>query len=351
MKTNRIFTILAVCAAMMFTVSVAFAASDVKLTVGTGTGSTSGEVGITITADGTGDVAGAAFTITHDAAVTVTVNSDFFGTFVAQGFTQADDGLDANDQVDGFDKPVVTNSITGGTAVAAARKDAQSVSGGVVLFTLAVSSSTAGTYPISIVATNLNNTDAGYLETGVDIDLLIGIEGPDYPVMLAAADVGTNVTAGSVELSDIPTVEGDDDGDLMTDSWEEQWFGDTTSSEGGDADIDGDGFTDVTEFQRRNDNDKSGKAYCPIYMNKADDTDEDYIPASRKVRGDVNGDGKLDMVDVKNIFLIKSKVLAATITERAAANVLDDGDSHVEITIDDVKRAFLIFSKVVPADE
>jgi len=116
--------------------------------------------------------------------------------------------LDAEGKVEGFDKALVTNDITGGVMVAAANAVAKDVAVDSILFTLTVAEDAT----ISIEATNLNNEAAGYLPTGEDIDLLIGAEGDTYPVMLAAGDVGTNVTGGTV-AGPLDVVEGDASGD------------------------------------------------------------------------------------------------------------------------------------------
>ncbi len=198
--------VVAIFAMMAFTASVAFAAdSPLSLAVVDNEDGTA-----SIVATGTGSVAGAAFTVKSDVAVTVT--SDFFDTFAAQKFT-TDDGLDAEGKVEGFDKALVTNDITGGVMVAAANATAKDISAGVTLFTLTAASDAT----ITIEATNLNNTDAGYDADGEDIDLLIGADDGTYPVMLAASDVKTNVTAGTLTaLVEIPgaVTEGDDTVDV-----------------------------------------------------------------------------------------------------------------------------------------
>lgn len=200
MKTKRMIAV-AIFAMMAFTASVAFAASTVSLEVvdnGDGTAN--------VVATGTGSVAGAAFTVKSDAALTVT--SEFFETFVAQGI----DGT-----VDGFDKALVANEIDGGLMIAAANATAKDVADGEVLFTLTGTSDTDDTYAVSIEATSLNNKDAGYDEAGEEINLLIGIEGDTYPALLEAADVGNNVTAGSVTVSSAIPGDANDDKNVNVD--------------------------------------------------------------------------------------------------------------------------------------
>ena len=288
MKTNKMIAVVAIFAMMAFTASVAFAAdSPLSLAVVDNEDGTA-----SIVATGTGSVAGAAFTVKSDVAVTVT--SDFFDTFAAQKFT-TDDGLDAEGKVEGFDKALVTSDITGGKMIAAANAVAKDTSAdGVTLFTLTATSDTDATYDISIEATGLTNSDAGYgngpdgkegtSDDGdpVPIDLLIGIDDdPDdpYPARLVVADVGTaSVINGTVTVQSLV----DSDADGMDDTWETTNFGDLTTSDGtGDTDLDG--YTDLAEYTNKTE---------PLVLTE-DATLTGYTERSdvREYNPDIDGDG------------------------------------------------------------
>lgn len=353
MKTNKMIAVVAIFAMMAFTASVAFAESAVSLEVTDASGSAGSDISIEIKASGTGSVAGAAFTIVPDTGLTIkSVSSTFFDTFV--------DGA-----VDGYPSPLVTNPAThsgdnttdGSMKIAAARADARDVSGK-TLFTLTVSANPTEetVYNVKIEATGLTNSNAGYgngpdgkedtSDDGdpVPIDLLIGIEEEKYPVMLAFADISSNVDAGNVTVTVGPTVPGDDDEDLMEDAWEIKWFGDTTTSSGGESDIDGDGYKDTDEYQQNGINDADGKPFCPIFMNAKDETNSTFIEASRtKKRGDVDGDGDTEIEDIQKMFQFFLGTVSPTAAEKAAANVSDDNDEHATITITDVQQGFQVF--------
>ncbi len=201
MKTNKMIAVVAIVAMMAFTASVAFAAdSPVELELedkGNGT--------VDIVATGDGNVAGAAFTVVPGDGLTITsVSSTFFDAFVEGA-------------VEGYPSPLTTNPEThlkanetaGSMKIAAARAEGKDVTAGETLFTLTVAGDD-DTYNISIEATILNNTDAGYDAVGEPVDLLIGADDGTYPVMLAASDVEDNVTAGSVTVTSC--ILGDVDG-------------------------------------------------------------------------------------------------------------------------------------------
>ena len=255
------------------------------LTVGSDSGNTSQTLTVLITVDNPEGIAGAAFTITYSSALTVTVSSDFFDTFYAQfdplattaapdpdggpygtsEFAVLDEFGDPTgevinipavvDTVD-FYQPLITNVVTGGQLISAARCTPAPAGGPTVVFTLNVQlngGQPEGIYPISITPTILDNTDAGYAEGGETIDLLIGSDPNEpvtspaaFPVILDDADyaLGVNVFAGQAEF----IINDDIDGDGLPDSYE---------SDGGcpsynDADSDDDGILDGVEDANQN---------------------------------------------------------------------------------------------------
>ncbi len=136
------------------------------------------DIGVDATTAAAGGIAGAAFTLKHSSELTVNVSSTFFETFTTQGF-DASDGLDAQDEVDGYASPLVSNPITSpysGTRIAAARFEEKTATTSDALFSLEITCSGSGPYSLEIVATKLSNTDAGYDSTGETIDLLIGAD-------------------------------------------------------------------------------------------------------------------------------------------------------------------------------
>lgn len=227
MKPPKVVSFLTTLLFVLFSVGFAFADSEVKLTVGTATADVDQPVTINIMAEPVGadtNVAGAAFTLQYDNSLTVTVDSDFFGTFLEQEFTETH-GLDDNGTVDGYEQPLVSNEVNSTNPtlmkIAAARKDGGAISGSTVLFTLQVSGSTPGIYPIELIPTTLENADAGYMSP-TDINLLVGVgaEGSadEFPIRLYAinADSATYVQSGSVTISELP--KGDVSGDGTTNS-------------------------------------------------------------------------------------------------------------------------------------
>jgi len=339
MKTNRMIAV-AIFVMMAFTASVAFAASVSLEVVDNDDGTAS------VVAKGTDNVAGAAFTIKYDAAVTVTVTSGFFDTFAAQEFT-TDDGLDAEGKVEGFDKALVTSDITGGKMIAAANAVAKDTSAdGVTLFTLTATSDTDATYDISIEATGLTNSDAGYgngpdgkegtSDDGdpVPIDLLIGIDDdPDdpYPARLVVADVGTaSVINGTVTVQSLV----DSDADGMDDTWETTNFGDLTTSDGtGDTDLDG--YTDLAEYTNKTE---------PLVLTE-DATLTGYTERSdvREYNPDIDGDGAF----AANDLILFRRWQAGWSDEDLVAGRTTFGADATRTTADEVKDYCTDLVKVI----
>jgi hypothetical protein len=202
---KKITIAIAIFTVMAFAATGAFAAT--KLTVANATGKTGISVPITVS-DPVG-IAGVAFTLDYDTTkLSVTdVKSDFFGTFTAMGYSGDDVGLEAG-TVDGYEKPLVVNPATGGkiTKIAAARPTAGTAADGTTLFTLTVdvvdtTAAAGATFPITIKATTLNNTAAGYSADGEEIDLLIK---EDYTPALSKTDATAagNITAGTITVAE-----------------------------------------------------------------------------------------------------------------------------------------------------
>ena len=249
MKAIKTVTALAVFA---FIVSAPFAAfAAVTMTVGSATVDADQQAQIDITADDPVGIAGAAFTLEYDtSALTVTVDSSFFDTFANQ-FADAGTpaGYPTEVEVDGvtYYQPLITNGVTGtGMRIAAARCTPADNSNS-MLFTLTVSlnAGTAfGTYPITVVATTLNNTDAGYAPEGETIPMLVGADASKevtdpaaFPILLDPPNtVGSTVPGGVTFLE----VFVDTDNDTIHDQWEIEHFGGlNTADDTTDADEDG----------------------------------------------------------------------------------------------------------------
>lgn len=206
MKTKMI-TLMVVFAMM---VSPVFAADPTISLEATG-------LTLKINVDDSTDIGGAAFTLKYDdTALSVSeITSPLFDTFVAQGFTAGQDGLGGDGQVDGLDAPLVSNNVSGiGTLIAAASavpSDGTETTLFNVVFQAAEGAD--GEYTVEVVATELNNTAAGYAETGEVIPLLVS--GQDtYPVLLDKDDNDkTKVYAtGTVETTVIESGDANGDG-------------------------------------------------------------------------------------------------------------------------------------------
>ena len=256
MKAIKTVTALAVFA---FIVSAPFAAfAAVTMTVGSATVDADQQAQIDITADDPVGIAGAAFTLEYDtSALTVTVDSSFFDTFANQ-FADAGTpaGYPTEVEVDGvtYYQPLITNGVTGtGMRIAAARCTPADNSNS-MLFTLTVSLNAGADvdieYPITAVATTLNNTDAGYAAEGETIAMLVGADASKevtdpaaFPILLDPPNaVGSTVPGGVTFLE----VFVDTDNDTIHDQWEIGHFGGLNTADD-TTDADGDGYLDKFE--------------------------------------------------------------------------------------------------------
>jgi hypothetical protein len=162
---------------------------------------------VDINVDQAQGIAAAAFTVKYDtnSLVLSDVTSTFFETFAVQKQKAGSTWTSAIPTDLGYDQPLIyENTITGtGTPISAARFKGADAATNATLFTLTFQRKTgvtATSFPISIIASRLKNTDAGYCknnETGCDgageaINLLIGADetklvtdAAAFPVLLA----------------------------------------------------------------------------------------------------------------------------------------------------------------------
>ena len=281
---------------VIFSLCLLAPAAAVTLTVGSETGATDETLTIPITVSNAETIAGAAFTITYSSALSVTVNSDFFDTFYSQ-FNALDttetpippdggeyeptefpvtggDSIFIPAVVDTIEyyQPLITNSISTGMRIAAARCTPAPAETNAVLFTLNVSlnaAQSAGAYPITIIPTVLNNTAAGYSSEGEPIHFLIGSD-PELPPTDPGAfpvipvDIITDGHAVFTEASGIT----DTDSDGIDDDWEIDWFGDLATADA-TSDYDKDGYSDKQEYLNSEEglNDPDGYLYDPTVVN------------------------------------------------------------------------------------
>jgi hypothetical protein len=206
----------------------------VTLSVGSGSGNANNTVEISITVDDPVGIAGAAFTIQYDSdhLFLSPVESDFFDTFTNQWaeLSPRPDPLPPTSVVVDsitYHQPLVDNTVTNtGTLVAAARCTAETSSANKTLFTLLFAlkeGSPAGKYPVSVISTTLNNTDAGYHEDGETIAMLIGADATKEPTDDAAFPILIGPNGSTVPGNIIffgPGTDIDEDG--MPDEWEQQ---------------------------------------------------------------------------------------------------------------------------------
>jgi hypothetical protein len=254
MKALKLWAALAVTAIMVLAASSALA---VTMTVGTGSGSADQAVQIPITVDDPVGVAGAAFTIQYDTnALSVIVSSDFFDTFANQWVGTPGEGqAPTSVVVDGvtYYQPLIENEVSGtGMRVAAARCTAEDNPSKTTLFTLTVSLNVGSdftTYPISIVSTVLDNTDAGYDPAGETVPMLIGsdlskevTDPAAFPIILDPPNAIGSTVAGSATFSP-----PDEDGDGISDVWETNFFANLTTANA-TSDYDKDGYSDRQEY-------------------------------------------------------------------------------------------------------
>lgn len=188
MKARSVLTIiLAALLGVVLPATGVFAASDVTLTVGEGTGTPGGTVQIPVTVASVGDpvdLAGAAFTLQYDTAlISIEVESTFFDTFAVQFANTPAAGQDSvTIGEDTYYQPLITNPITEGLRIAAARAAAEEINDtATTIFTLNISyigdcDPPITPIPINVVSTELNNTDAGYDAGGETIPMLVGAD-------------------------------------------------------------------------------------------------------------------------------------------------------------------------------
>jgi hypothetical protein len=273
MKT-KLFLAFAVFTAIVLGASSAFAAATTLTVSDVESVAPDGTATVTITAS-SGDLAGAAFTVTYDDTVLTApvVTSDFFETFTDMGITATNDT--------GFDKGLVVNEVSGtGLRIAGANAEEKGTAGTSVeifsiSFTVASDAEEESSYAVGIIPTTLNNTDAGYDAEGEEIDLLVGIDGDTFPARLSAAEADANVTAGTITVGPPP----------------------------GDIDIDGDGAfltNDITLLRRwaagdtwlQGDNLISGRGTVTTESTRATATDIiAYLESVKLSVLDVDGDG------------------------------------------------------------
>jgi len=186
---------------LMIAVLMVFAASSVFAATLSFTPKGGGIVDITV--DQAQGIAGAAFTVTYDKTkvTLIEVTSTFFETFATQKskVTTWTSAIPTAAELGGYDQPllhsdIATTSVTG-TAIAAARFNGADAAANATLFTLTFQRNTGvtdKTFPLSIIATTLSNTNAGYSASGETINLLVGADATKavtdaaaFPVILA----------------------------------------------------------------------------------------------------------------------------------------------------------------------
>ena len=252
MISKRTFLSTTMLAIMLMVSSPAFA---VELTVGSDSGDIDQTLQVPIAVSDPTGIAGAAFTLEYNTdALTVDIESTFFDTFASQfAGTQAPTSVEVDGQT--YIQPLVTNDVSGtGTRIAAARAVAADGSSS-TLFKLNVSliqGANAGSYLVSIVQTELNNTAAGYSADGEPIPFLVGALADEANLALAFPEI--QVTA---RTPGIVTFDGTDrDGDGLPDSVETNTgtFVDSTDTgtDPDNPDTDNDGYSDGVEVDNQN---------------------------------------------------------------------------------------------------
>jgi hypothetical protein len=268
--------------AVLALVLSAAASADAKtLTVGNGSALESNTVQIPIIVDDPVDIAGAAFTIQYDgASLTLSaVESDFFDTFANQ-WTALSLNPSPPDSVEvdsvTYDQPLVDNRVTGtGTLVAAARCAAETSSAKKILFLLTFAlnaGSPAGKYPVSVIPTTLNNTDAGYHEDGETIAMLIGADATKEPTDDAAFPILIGPNGSTVPGNIIFFGPGTDiDEDNLPDDWEQQIVDYNLNDE----------ITTIEQVLPEDDFDEDTHTNQSEYTNGTDPTDPNDPPGSK----------------------------------------------------------------------
>jgi len=285
--------------AVLVVMPATHATANVNLYVGDGLGTPGGTVDVQLTVDVPSEIAGAALTITCDAALTLSeVNSDFFETFAIQWtkVTPTPDPMPPNSvEVGGenYEQPLIHN----GNMIAAARFNDGQTESTLFTFTFTIASDAPyGKYQVGIEKTNLNNTDAGYAAGGEDIEMLYGSDLSQsdltqaFPVIIVDGISAEAGTAGGVMVSSDDTCEqegvnADSDCDGILDSVENT----TSPTDVFNPDSDGDGYLDGEE-------DTNGNGV--IDPGESDPMDENDVPSQQE---------KTIIIDMGDGFLIPLK--------------------------------------------
>jgi hypothetical protein len=226
------------------------------LTVADGTGNSQSTLAIDVTVDDPTGIAAAAFTIAYDTdAITLSnIESAFFDTFANQWVqfsppVTPPDSVAIGDPPVTYTQPLVWQSSAGtGTRLAAARLEAATASDSHTLFRLSFVRNGAAldtAYPVTIIATTMATTEAGYDAGGEAVALLVGAY-PSYAVIMDPSEVPGSVVSGSITFS--PPATDDSDNDGMPDIYETQYGFDPNNPDDADEDADGDGFTNLEEY-------------------------------------------------------------------------------------------------------
>ena len=213
-------------------------------------------------------IAGASFTVTYSTAHLILsgITSTFFDTFVEQGIPAPNDqGYVTVDSINYY-SPLVMKHFSTGSMVSAARKDNGSGTD-VALFTLHfISSGSTGVYPLSVTASTVNNTEAGFSADGEQVPLLVGIGNDNtYPSFSATQhDCVVLVEAAVI----------DTDGDGIDDAWEVKYATSINSLKPlsvftRTGDYDHDRYSDYQEYlnSRNGINDPKGTIFNPTVQN------------------------------------------------------------------------------------
>jgi len=202
MNTKRI-----ACALIFFFVA-STGALAANLTVRSASGTVGQTVEVTISVDAAG-VAGAAFTVTYDSSklALTDIQSTFFDLFTNQwnNLNPLPNPLPPADvEVGGvtYNQPLVQNEGTNAVAISAARVTA-GPAGPLLTLSFQIQNGASGSYPIGIVATTINNPDAGW--NGESSPMLVGAIAPGEPggddLSLAFPTIPATVAPGQVTVS------------------------------------------------------------------------------------------------------------------------------------------------------
>jgi len=249
--------------------------AETTLTVATVSSQPGDTVFIPISADTPQAVAAAAFTIKYNPAHLSldNIQSAFFRPFSEQwqGLSPVPDPLPPSSVSVGgqsYSQPFVFNhDAVAGTALVAAA-NVMTGSNETVLFTLQFSVSASipdGFYPISIFATNIDNTAAGYPAAGTSIPLLTGMVGGEADPAKAYPVLPTTIINGAIAIN---VTENDTDGDGIDDAWEIEHFGNLNTADAV-SDWDEDGYSDRQEYmnEQAGEMDPANQNYDPKVYN------------------------------------------------------------------------------------